>query len=362
MKPSATELRYVTDATPGIRRRKSGRGFTYLDQDGKSVRDSSVLARIRSIVIPPAWTDVWICPSAAGHIQATGRDARGRKQYRYHPAWHDVRGATKFDRLLVFGRSLPRLRRRVRRDLRQPGLPRDRVLALLVRLLDATGLRVGNEEYARSNGSFGLTTLRNRHARVRGSRLQLTFRGKSGVVQQVEVDDRRLARLVKRCQELPGQELFCYLDDDGGVQSVESADVNEYLRRATGEDFTAKDFRTWAGTLLAWQFLTRAAGGGASLRQRERTIRKAVTHVASALGNTCAVCRKFYIHPAVLDAFAGGLSVIKAVPASPGELKSAERSLLRFLKHVGRQARRGAGVPAPGRKPGHSLLPRTSSA
>jgi DNA topoisomerase-1 len=358
---SAVGLRYVTDSQPGIRRRRSGRGFTYLDVDGKRVKDPAALARIRSIVIPPAWTDVWICPSAAGHIQATGRDARGRKQYRYHPDWHAVQGATKFDRLLVFGRSLPRLRRCVRRDLRQPGLPRDRVLALLVRLLDVTGLRVGNTEYARSNGSFGLTTLRNRHARVRGSRLQLTFRGKSGVVQRVEMDDRRLARLVKRCQELPGQELFCYVDDDGSVQSVESADVNENLRSATGEDFTAKDFRTWAGTLLAWQFLAREANGESSSRQRQRMIRQAVKHVAAALGNTSAVCRKFYIHPAVLDSFVGGEVGFEAVPASRGELKSAERSLLRFLKQVGRRARRRTGVRAPGLKRGDSVLPRTSS-
>jgi DNA topoisomerase-1 len=226
-------------------------------------------------------------------------------------------------------------------------------------LLDATGLRVGNEEYARSNGSFGLTTLRNRHARVRGSRLQLTFRGKSGVVQQVEVDDRRLARLVKRCQELPGQELFCYVDDDGRVQSVESADVNEYLRRATGEDFTAKDFRTWAGTLLAWQVLSRE--GSQEEESQQRAIREAVKHVASVLGNTIAVCRRFYIHPAVLEAFAGGPVGYEAVPASPGELKSAERSLLRFLKQVGRQARRRTGVRAPGRKRVNPVFPRTSS-
>jgi DNA topoisomerase-1 len=335
------DLRYVTDARPGLRRRRFGRGFRYVGTDGKPVRDPAELARIRSLAIPPAWTNVWICPAPDGHLQATGRDARGRKQYRYHPRWHEIQGSTKFDRLLRFAKSLPRLRRSVRRDLRLSGLPRARVLALLVRLLDVTALRIGNDEYARSNGSFGLTTLRNRHARVNGSQVQLEFRGKSGVQQCVQIDDRRLARLVRRCQELPGQELFCYLDDENHVQSVESADVNDYVRRAAGEEFSAKDFRTWYGTLLAWEFLTRQPVTP-QLRSRQQTVRRAIAHVAEALGNTCAVCRKYYIHPALLDAFAAG-TLPRVVPAnctSPRELKSAECSLLHFLQRLEKTTRR----------------------
>jgi DNA topoisomerase-1 len=244
-------LRYVNDAMPGIRRRRAGRGFTYAGTDGRRLTDRRVLARIRALAIPPAWTDVWICPIARGHLQATGRDARGRKQYRYHARWREVRDEAKYGRMVAFGQALPRIRRRVEADLALPGLPRERVLAAVVRLLEKTAVRVGNEEYARENRSFGLTTLRNRHAEVGTSRIRFRFRGKGGKETEVELNDRRLARIVARCQELPGQALFTYLDEDGEPRTVDSADVNEYLREISGEEFTAKDFRTWAGTVLA---------------------------------------------------------------------------------------------------------------
>jgi DNA topoisomerase-1 len=243
-------LRYVSDAMPGIRRRRAGRGFTYAGTDGRRLTDRRVLARIRALAIPPAWTDVWICPIARGHLQATGRDARGRKQYRYHARWREVRDEAKYGRMVAFGQALPRIRRRVEADLALPGLPRERVLAAVVRLLEKTAVRVGNEEYARENRSFGLTTLRNRHAEVGTSRIRFRFRGKGGKETEVELNDRRLARIVARCQELPGQALFTYLDEDGEPRTVDSADVNEYLREISGEEFTAKDFRTWAGTVL----------------------------------------------------------------------------------------------------------------
>ncbi len=247
----AAGLRYVSDTQPGIRRKRAGKGFVYVGTDGKTIRDAKELARIRSLAIPPAYTDVWICPSPNGHIQATGRDARGRKQYRYHPKWREVRDETKFGRMLAFSEALPKIRARLERDLSLPGLPREKVLATVVRLLECTCIRVGNDEYAKSNRSFGLTTLQDRHVEISGSNLRFEFRGKSGKMHKVDLNDRRLARIVQRCQDLPGEDLFQYLDDDGVRQTIGSGDVNDYIREISGQEFTAKDFRTWAGTLLA---------------------------------------------------------------------------------------------------------------
>lgn len=294
-------LRYVTDRGPGIRRRRSGSGFQYFNSRGR-VRDPATLARIRSLVIPPAWTDVWICPSPDGHLQATGHDARGRKQYRYHPRWRAVRDDTKYARMLDFARALPKIRRQTRRDLRRRGIPRQKVLAAIVRLLESTLIRVGNDEYVRQNGSYGLTTIRNRHAQVRGSKVRFDFRGKSGVEHEIDVDDPRLAKVVRRCQDLPGQELFAYVGDDGEVYDVGSEDVNDYLREIAGQDFTAKDFRTWAGTALAAQALQEFKDFD-SQAAAKRNLTRAIERVAQRLGNTKAVCRKCYIHPAVIDAY-----------------------------------------------------------
>jgi DNA topoisomerase-1 len=301
----AAGLRYVSDASPGIRRRKTGTGFSYVGPDGKTIKDSAELARIRSLAIPPAYTDVWICPTPNGHIQATGRDARRRKQYRYHPRWREVRDETKFGRVLAFSDVLPRIRRRVQSDLGKQGLPREKVLATVVRLLDCTGIRIGNDEYARSNRSFGLTTLRDRHVEISGSNIRFEFRGKSGKAYNVSINDRRLARIVHRCQTLPGEDLFQYIDDDGVRQTVGSGDVNDYLRTISGQEFTAKDFRTWAGTKMAVAALTKL-GTWSSQRQAKSNILRAIDRVAEQLNNTRAVCRKYYVHPAVLDAYTAG--------------------------------------------------------
>jgi DNA topoisomerase-1 len=297
-------LRYVTDAAPGYRRRRRGRGFSYEDTDGQMIREPDVIARIQALAIPPAWTDVWICPSPAGHLQATGRDARGRKQYRYHARWRARRDAAKFDRMMAFGRALPRIRARCRRDVARPGLPREKVLAAVVMLLGSTLIRVGNEDYARLNRSFGLTTLKDRHAAVSGTRIRFRFRGKSGREHEVALADRRLARIVRRCQDLPGQELFQYVDGSGAVRDVVSQDVNDYLRAISGGDFTAKDFRTWAGTVLAFRALRMTEADDDSPTQR--AITAAMRDAADELGNTPAVARGSYVHPAILDAFADG--------------------------------------------------------
>jgi DNA topoisomerase-1 len=301
----AAGLRYANDGRPGIRRRRSGGGFRYLKPGGKPLRDPGAIRRIRSLAIPPAYTDVWISPDPRGHVQATGRDARGRKQYRYHPRWREVRDATKFDRMGEFSRALPRIRRRLRRDLARAGLPREKVLATIVRLLEDTCIRVGNEEYAQTNGSYGLTTLRDGHVAIAGSEIRFEFRGKSGKRHRCRLRDRRLAKIVRRCQEIPGQELFQYRDDDGARQSVSSGDVNAYLREISGGDFTAKDFRTWAGTLRATDALL-AAGPVEGAAAKKRAILAAIDAVAAELNNTRAVCRKYYVHPRVLDAFAAG--------------------------------------------------------
>jgi len=298
-------LVYSSDSQPGIARRRRGRGFEYRDAEGKKVRDAATLDRIRAIVIPPAWADVWICASPRGHVQATGRDARRRKQFRYHPRWTALRDANKYSRLIGFCRVMPRIRRRVARDLRRPGLSHEKVVATVVKLMEMTLIRVGNDEYARQNGSFGLTTLRDRHAKVRGGTVRLTFRGKSGKEVEAEVTDRRVARVVKQSQELPGQELFAYIDDSGERRTVSSQDVNDQLRETTGADYTAKDFRTWAGTVLAAVAL-RGLEGFESEAEAKHNVVKALDRVARRLGNTRAVARRSYVHPAVLDSYLDG--------------------------------------------------------
>jgi DNA topoisomerase-1 len=323
----AAGLRYVSDDSPGIRRRRKGRGFTWIDVEGKTLRDAAQLARLRALAIPPAWKSVWVCPRPNGHIQATGRDARGRKQYRYHADWRTVRDATKFGRMVAFGEALPRLRARVAEDLALPGLPREKVLAAVVRLLETTLIRVGNEEYARQNHSFGLTTLRTRHVEIAGAEMRFQFRGKSGKDHSVTIADRRLARVVRACRDLPGHELFQYLDESGERQAVSSEDVNGYLREVTGEDLSAKDFRTWGGTLLALSALA-AMGCAASDTEASRCVAAAVKLVAEHLGNRPAICRKYYIHPAVLEAFSAGrlpaALAQAAAPPGPAALAAAD--------------------------------------
>lgn len=298
-------LRYSSDAHPGIRRLHAPGGFAYRDPGGKLVRDPESLARIKRLAIPPAWTEVWICPDPNGHLQATGRDARGRKQYRYHPHWREVRDETKYNRMIAFGRALPKIRRRVRQDIRQRGLGRQRVLAAIVRLLELSSIRVGNDEYAQQNRSYGLTTLQDRHARVAGRRIHFRFRGKSGKEHELDVEHPVVARVVKKCQDLPGQDLFQYLDDDGVPRDVTSGDVNDYLREITGADFTAKDFRTWTGTVLAALAL-RDFEPAETQRRLKRNMVRAIERVAQRLGNTPTVCKKCYIHPVILDSYLDG--------------------------------------------------------
>jgi DNA topoisomerase-1 len=297
-------LKFTSDDRPGIRRLKRGGGFVYVRPDGRRISDRAHLARIRALAVPPAYRDVWICTDPHGHLQATGRDARGRKQYRYHARWREHRDGAKFDRMLEFGRALPRIRRRVAQDLRKAGLPRERVLATVVRLLEFTLARVGNEEYARANGSYGLTTLRDRHVDIRGNQLSFEFRGKSGIEQRVCINDPALARIVRRCADIPGQELFQWIDAAGARHRVDSADVNEYLRGASGGPFTAKDFRTWFATLEAMQHLRKCVVG--TEREVKRELSSAIAAVSARLGNTPAICRKCYIHPEVLVAYADG--------------------------------------------------------
>lgn len=323
---AAAGLRHVSDAAPGISRRRAGRGFTYTGPDGTTVRDRATLARIRALAIPPAWTEVWIAADPKGHIQATGRDARRRKQYRYHPSWHEVRHETKFGRMLAFSAALPKIRRALDADLALPGLPRRKVLATVVRLLECTQIRVGNDEYARTNRSYGLTTFRDRHVEVNGSTLRFEFRGKSGKPHTVDVADRRLARIVARCQAIPGEELFQYLDEDGARQTIDSGDVNDYIREIAGEEFTAKDFRTWAGTVLASEALL-ALGVPSSEREAKANIVAAIDKVAGQLNNTRAVCRRYYVHPEVLAAYGEG--VLAEVLGGRGAL---ERRVTRLLK------------------------------
>jgi DNA topoisomerase-1 len=300
----AAGLRYVSDTQPGIQRKRVGKGkhFSYIGLDGKPIREPQELERIKQIGIPPAWKQVWICPSPQGHIQATGRDAKGRKQYRYHSRWREVRDETKYDRMIAFGEALPAIRERVEHDLSLPGLPYQKVQATLVRLLDTTLIRVGNQEYVRENHSYGLTTMRSRHVEVKGATVHFHFRGKSGREHDIDVQDRQLAKIVKRCQDLPGHELFQYIDEHGIGRTVESGDVNDYLREISGQGFTAKDFRTWGGTVIAMRELE-TEGGFESQTQGKKHIVEAMKATAEQLGNTPSICRKCYVHPGVLDAY-----------------------------------------------------------
>jgi len=344
----AAGLRYVGDARPGFSRERQGDGFAYRTPHGELVTDERQLERIRKLAIPPAWTEVWICPFPNGHLQASGRDAKGRKQYRYHARWRAVRDDTKYGRMIAFAEALPAIRRRVEEDLQLKGLPRRKVVATVVRLLETTFIRVGNTEYAKQNQSYGLTTLRDRHVEIEGSRLRFSFRGKAGKQHTVDVTDRRLASIVKRCQDLPGYELFQYVDDDGERQTVDSADVNEYLREVSGRDFTAKDFRTWAGTVLAALALQEYAAFE-SQAQCKKNIVRAVEDVAKQLGNTPAICRKSYVHPVVIDAYQEGLTLKtlqerteRALARSEVDLKPEEEAVLAFLREC--LAREGASA------------------
>jgi DNA topoisomerase I len=330
----AARLRYVSDAEPGIRRVRNGQGFKYLDARDRSVTDEHTLHRIRSLVIPPAWTDVWITPHENGHIQAIGRDARGRKQFRYHARWREVRDQSKYEKVIAFAKALPMMRTTIQRDLRRPGLSRRKVLAGVVSLLEKTLIRIGNDEYARQNNHYGLTTIRDKHAKVNGSTIKFRFVGKSGIDRSVELDSPTLAKIVKKCQDLPGQELFAYIDDDGRQRDVKSSDVNEYLREISGEDFTAKDFRTWAGTVLAASAL-REFETFDSKTQAKKNLVAAIERVAERLGNTRSVCKKCYIHPAILDTYLDG-SLVKILQ------KRAEKE----IKHVSRLPPEEAAVLA----------------
>lgn len=321
------------------------------------IRDAPTLRRIRSLAIPPAWQDVWICPYENGHIQAVGRDARGRKQYRYHPHWREVRDQSKYERLLAFGEKLPRIRRRVTADLRKRGLSRDKVLAMVIRLLETTLVRVGNDEYAQQNGSYGLTTLHNRHAKVRQSQVTFEFKGKSGKRHRIDLHDPQLARLVRRCQELPGQDLFGYIDEEGVVRDVTSEDVNTYLREIAGNEFSAKDFRTWAGTVLAAVALVELEAFR-SLRQAKRNVVKAIDAVSKMLGNTAAVCRRCYIHPAVLDGYIAGQTIETLRPATEQRLRGSlarlrpqEAAVMMFLREQLSQTRKTTNSGKGGLKP-----------
>lgn len=343
-------LRYTSDARPGWTRKRSGHAFRYLDAEGRPVRDRETLARIRGLVIPPAWTDVWICPDPRGHLQATGRDARGRKQYRYHSRWRAVRDESKYERMMAFARVLPRIRERTDRDLALPGMPRPKVLAAVVRLLETSLIRVGNDEYARTNRSYGLTTMRNRHVEVEGASVRFKFRGKSGVVHDIDIRDRRLARIVARCQDLPGQELFAYVDDDGQARDVTSDDINDYLREVAGEEFTAKDFRTWAGTVLAALALREFEAFGTQAQAKKNVV-AAIERVAERLGNTPSVCRKCYVHPAVLDSYLDGSMLEslrrrakKELDERAGSLRPEEAAVLALLEN--RLAREAKGRSA----------------
>jgi DNA topoisomerase I len=342
----AAGLRYTTDRKPGIRRTRHGSTFRYHAPNGRRITAAEDLKRIRSLVIPPAWEDVWICPDPLGHLQATGRDARGRKQYRYHPKWRVVRDQTKYYRMIGFAQTLPRIREKADRDTRRAGMTREKVLATVVQLLERTLIRVGNDEYAKQNGSFGLTTLRDAHVKVKGTRIEFTFKGKSGVQHAIGFEDRRLARIVKACRDIPGYDLFQYYDGNGARQAIGSADVNAYLKHIGGEDYTSKDFRTWAGTVHAAEFL-RACGPCRSQTEGKKNIVRAVESVAKRLGNTKAVSRKCYIHPTIFDAYVDGLMtklrVVKRATRMPYALSDSEAAVLALLqKFAAKGAKRKA--------------------
>ncbi|HEV1997579.1 MAG TPA: DNA topoisomerase IB, partial [Candidatus Dormibacteraeota bacterium] len=347
----AAGLHYVSDADPGIRRRKAGKGFRYSWPDGTPVKDPATIKRIQVLAIPPAYTDVWICRDPDGHLQAVGRDDRDRKQYRYHEEWRTVRDAVKFHRMLAFGEALPRIREQVSADLRKRGLPREKVVATVVAMLEQTLIRVGNEQYRQQNQSYGVTTLRNRHVSIRGGTARLRFKGKSGKQHDVQVDDPRLVKVVRQCLDIPGQELFQWMDDDGQSHPVGSDDVNAYVKEVTGDEFTAKDFRTWAGTVLAGRLL-RATGPVASERAAQTEISRVIKQVAEQLRNTPAVCRKSYVHPAVIDAYVGGF--IKPLVHVTGPRDEPERSveedaLLELLREGAATVKGAARATAAGR-------------
>lgn len=349
----AAHLRYITDRKPGIHRHRTGaKSFRYTDTAGSPVRDAETLARIKSLVIPPAWQEVWISPVENGHLQATGRDARGRKQSRYHPRWRTTRDETKYERMKMFASVLPHIRKRVNHDLALHGLPKNKVLACIVRVMETTFIRVGNVEYARENHSYGLTTMRNRHVEIHGGKVHFTFKGKSGVQHSIDLEDRRLARIIARCHDIPGQELFQFLDHEGNHHHVDSADINEYLREITNEHFTAKDFRTWAGTVLTCMLLQECEPSD-SATQTKKNIVQTIAAVAKRLGNTPSVCRKCYVHPAVLEHYLNGSlgraaqklaeQVEKVADATPHALRQEEVALLDLLE---RQIEREAGKAA----------------
>ncbi|WP_353063187.1 DNA topoisomerase IB [Tunturibacter psychrotolerans] len=330
-------LRYVSDAKPGITRKRWRKGFRYFDAEGAQVRELETLARIKSLVIPPAWTDVWICTNPKGHLQATGRDARGRKQSRYHPRWREVRDETKYERMMAFGVALPTIRDRVEQDLARPALPREKILAAIVRLMETTLIRVGNIEYAKQNQSYGLTTMRGKHVRVDGSTITFKFQGKSGVRHAVDITDRRLAKIIQRCQDIPGYELFQYVDSEGEHHTIDSADVNDYLREATGQYFTAKDFRTWTGTVMACAKL-QEFDVFESESEAKKNVVEIVKTVAARLGNTPSVCRKCYIHPLVIEAYMSGAFTKtrreQQSQESPRELQWEETVLMKLMQRV----------------------------
>lgn len=331
-------LRYVSDEDPGYSRKLKGEDFEYFDIAGKPIKDEARLLCIKRLAIPPAYKDVWICPRSNGHLQATGRDARGRKQYRYHEKWREARDETKYDKMLIFGAALPKIRKRVEADLALSGLPKNKVLATIVSIMERTFIRVGNEEYARDNNSYGLTTMRNKHVDVKGSKLRFKFRGKSGVQHEMDVDDRRLARIVKKVQDLPGQKVFGYVDEEGEARDIKSQDVNDYLREITGDEFTAKDFRTWAGTVLAAVALD-AIERFENKTQAKKNVKEAISAVSKILGNTPAVCRKCYVHPAVLETYLSGEMIDglrrkteQALANNLPDLRSVEAAVMSFLQ------------------------------
>ncbi|MBA2434449.1 MAG: DNA topoisomerase IB [Chthoniobacterales bacterium] len=331
-------LRYVSDDKPGYTRQKWGKKFVYFDTEGKEIRDETRILRLNRLAIPPAYTEVWICPSPNGHLQATGRDDRGRKQYRYHERWREERDENKYEKMVIFAQALPKIRRRITKDLKQRGLPREKILATVVQLLERTFIRIGNEEYAKENKSFGLTTMRNRHVDVKGATVRFRFRGKSGKEHDIDTEDRRVAKIIRQLQELPGQEVFQYLDEEGERHHIASDDVNEYLREITGEEFTAKDFRTWAGTVMTAMALN-AQVAFENKSQAKQNVKAAINAVAKRLGNTPAVCRKCYVHPAVLETYLDGNLIEglkkqteKTLEESLADLRSEEAAVLSFLQ------------------------------
>ncbi|MBA3945698.1 MAG: DNA topoisomerase IB [Herpetosiphonaceae bacterium] len=348
----AAGLRYVTDTKPGIRRERMGDDWIFIKPNGKPITSPDEIKRIKAIGIPPAYTDVWICPLPNGHIQATGRDAKGRKQYRYHPRWREVRDETKYGRMITFARVLPELRKRVDHDLSLPQLPREKVLATVVRLLETTFIRVGNTEYARDNKSFGLTTMRDRHVTIEGATIHFAFVGKHGVKHEIDIKDRKLAKIVQRCRDIRGYELFQYLDDEGQRVTIDSADVNDYLHEITGEDFTAKDFRTWAGTKIAALTL-QSLEPFQDDKEAKKNIVRTIEEVAKRLGNTPTICRKCYVHPAILDAYIDGTmrasleqQIVEALDEEGDGLDSEERTVLTLLKARLEQGQAQASEPA----------------